>query len=107
MTNTQGNLFEQSSSEPSPEPETEARPADKARLELTPEAQEQRTRDREARTRRAVEAAKKRQDQIDRAAEQGVDLRTHAEINQASAERGLAKAREELDKTTPQPNINN
>lgn len=103
MTNTQGNLFEQTPSEPANNPS----PADKARLELTPEAFEKRRLEKEARERRTKEAAQKRQDQIERAAEQGVDLRTHSEIRQASAEREIAKARENLDKATPQPDVNN
>lgn len=102
MTNTQGNLFEQPKNEvPTP------KPADVARLELTPEAAAKRQLDKEARERRAQEAAQKRQDQINRAAKQGVDLRTHEEVRQSSAERGITRAREALDKSTPQPDIDN
>ncbi len=107
MTNTQGNLFEQSSSEPSPEPETGARPADKARLELTPEAIAKRQQEKEAREQRLAKAAQEDKDRIARAAKHGIDLQTHKEVQDATNTRGIEKAREELDKTTPQPNINN
>jgi hypothetical protein len=103
MTNIQGNLFEM----PQDETSQILKPADKARLELTPEAAEKRRLEKKARDRRIAEAIQRRQDQIDRAREQGLDLRTHEEIRLASAKRGLEKARERLNKTTPHSEVDN
>lgn len=96
MTNTQGNLFEQPIENRSNQP----KPADKARLELTPEAAELRARERKARQRRTDESAQKRQGQIDRAAEQGVDIRTHSEVKRDSDRQGLDAMRKAIEDTS-------
>lgn len=79
-------------------------PAAKARYELSDEAKAQRAKQREIDQQRAEEAIKKRQDQIERAAEQGIDIRTAAEIDLAKRKQRteeIRALREKLRENTP------
>lgn len=95
----QGDLFNQ----PEAEPQKIVGAADKARYELSKEAKQKRAETRARNAQRAEDAEAKRQDQIDRALEQGVDLRTEDDFRSNNAKYFAGKAKEELRKAPPPP----
>lgn len=99
MENIQENLFNQSENKGENDPH--ARPADLARRELAPEVAELKRLKKATEDRYAQKAITERQEQIDRALEQGVDLRTLTEIKRENDRRGLDAVRKALDEATP------
>ncbi len=99
MANIQGDLFNQ----PEEEPVRVEGAADAAKAQLTEQARKQRAELRERNARRAEKDEAKHRAEIERALEQGIDLRTERDFRPTNAKYFADRARAEIKNAEPPP----